>query len=233
MYSKFLKMMDDIKRGDVSMLGDFHGSTCSLKSLTTWGVQTGIETCRQSLGGHGYNHFSGLIRLYCDIVPACTYEGENVVMCLQTARYILKQQSVHDSRGASAVSPDIIYMMSEVSLKSKSVSKGPLDFLAADVQLAALHHRAAFILQSVKTNMRDDMTSRGLSFDQAYNNSSNDLVRLSLAHAEVIVASSFIDFVKSVKAKDLQSVLKDLCDLYILNIMLDKVRGSMSCMFRF
>lgn len=50
----------------------------------------GIESCRKACGGHGYSHFSGLPLLYEDYVAACTYEGENTIMHLQTARYLMK-----------------------------------------------------------------------------------------------------------------------------------------------
>ena len=40
-------------------------------------------------GGHGYSQASGLPHLYVNYVPANTYEGENTVLFLQTARLIL------------------------------------------------------------------------------------------------------------------------------------------------
>uniref|UniRef100_A0A1X7SMI0 Acyl-CoA oxidase C-alpha1 domain-containing protein n=1 Tax=Amphimedon queenslandica TaxID=400682 RepID=A0A1X7SMI0_AMPQE len=42
--------------------------------------------CRLSCGGHGYSAASGLPQLYADYSPSPTYEGENTVMLLQTAR---------------------------------------------------------------------------------------------------------------------------------------------------
>jgi len=47
----------------------------------------GIEQCRLACGGHGYSQASGLPKIYVSAVPACTYEGENTVLLLQTARY--------------------------------------------------------------------------------------------------------------------------------------------------
>lgn len=39
-----------------------------------------------SCGGHGYSRSSGLPDIYVEFTPSCTYEGENTVMMLQTAR---------------------------------------------------------------------------------------------------------------------------------------------------
>lgn len=46
-------------------------------------LQDGIEECRKLCGGHGYLWCSGLPELFAVYVPACTYEGDNVVLQLQ------------------------------------------------------------------------------------------------------------------------------------------------------
>ena len=46
----------------------------------------GIEACRLACGGHGYSLASGIPKIYATCTPACTYEGENTVLLLQTAR---------------------------------------------------------------------------------------------------------------------------------------------------
>jgi len=46
-------------------------------------MQDGIEECRKLCGGHGYLCSSGLPELFAVYVPACTYEGDNVVLLLQ------------------------------------------------------------------------------------------------------------------------------------------------------
>lgn len=45
--------------------------------------QDAIEECRKLCGGHGYLCSSGLPELFAVYVPACTYEGDNVVLLLQ------------------------------------------------------------------------------------------------------------------------------------------------------
>lgn len=48
-------------------------------------LQDGIEECRKLCGGHGYLCSSGLPELFAVYVPACTYEGDNVVLLLQVS----------------------------------------------------------------------------------------------------------------------------------------------------
>lgn len=63
-----------------------HALSAGLKAFTTWAVSSAIEVCRMACGGHGYSRSSALPDIYVDITPNCTYEGENTVMMLQTAR---------------------------------------------------------------------------------------------------------------------------------------------------
>lgn len=48
-------------------------------------LQDAIEECRKLCGGHGYLCSSGLPELFAVYVPACTYEGDNVVLLLQVS----------------------------------------------------------------------------------------------------------------------------------------------------
>lgn len=51
-------------------------------------MQDGIEECRKLCGGHGYLWCSGLPELFAVYVPACTYEGDNIVLQLQVFVYV-------------------------------------------------------------------------------------------------------------------------------------------------
>ncbi|EPS60529.1 hypothetical protein M569_14274, partial [Genlisea aurea] len=72
-----------LQQNDFSTLPEAHACTAGLKSLTTSTTADGIEECRKLCGGHGYLCSSGLPELFAVYVPACTYEGDNVVLLLQ------------------------------------------------------------------------------------------------------------------------------------------------------
>lgn len=67
-------------------LFQLHALSCCLKAVTTADTATMTERCRMSCGGHGYMLSSNLPQIYGLVTAACTYEGENTVLMLQTAR---------------------------------------------------------------------------------------------------------------------------------------------------
>ena len=67
-----------------------HSLSCCLKAVVSADTAAGIEQLRLSCGGHGYMTASNLPGLYGLATAVCTYEGENTVLLLQTARYLVK-----------------------------------------------------------------------------------------------------------------------------------------------
>jgi len=66
-----------------------HATSSGLKALSTDVASSGIEICRLACGGHGYSLSSGIPKIYTTMTAACTYEGENTVLYLQTARQMI------------------------------------------------------------------------------------------------------------------------------------------------
>lgn len=64
-----------------------HAVICLLKAMCTADSTEAVETLRLACGGHGYMESSNLPSIYTMLSAACTYDGENTVMYLQTARY--------------------------------------------------------------------------------------------------------------------------------------------------
>lgn len=62
---------------------------CCLKAVSTADAAIGVTSCRLACGGHGYMSSSNLPNIYTQITASEIYEGENTVLLLQTARYVL------------------------------------------------------------------------------------------------------------------------------------------------
>uniref|UniRef100_A0A8C9XLF8 Acyl-coenzyme A oxidase n=1 Tax=Sander lucioperca TaxID=283035 RepID=A0A8C9XLF8_SANLU len=98
MKETYHRISGDINDGDFSELPELHALSAGLKAFTTWTTNSGIEVCRMSCGGHGYSRSSALPDIYVEFTPTCTYEGENTVMMLQTARYIQQEMQNRKSQ---------------------------------------------------------------------------------------------------------------------------------------
>lgn len=81
---------NDIKSGKYDGLAELHCLSCSLKVLCTNDTSAGVERLRLACGGHGFLSSSNLGTIYVDCVAGCTYEGENTVLLLTVARFLMK-----------------------------------------------------------------------------------------------------------------------------------------------
>lgn len=92
-----------------------HALSCCLKAVCTSDAAKGVEVLRMACGGHGYMECSNMPSTYGMVTAACTYEGENTVMLLQTARYLVKSWG-QALKGASLV-PTVAYLRKAVDAK--------------------------------------------------------------------------------------------------------------------
>ncbi|KAJ8955467.1 hypothetical protein NQ318_003567 [Aromia moschata] len=80
----------ELETGHLDNLPELHAASCVLKAVSSADAALGIETLRLACGGHGYMTSSNLPSTYGLVTAMCTYEGENTVLLLQTARYLIK-----------------------------------------------------------------------------------------------------------------------------------------------
>lgn len=72
-------------------LKDLFIDSASLKATTTWLCAQLIDELRQTCGGHGYSSYNAFGKGYDDWVVQCTWEGDNTVLSLTSAKSILKK----------------------------------------------------------------------------------------------------------------------------------------------
>jgi acyl-CoA oxidase len=78
------------KKEDYSELQNSHIMLCCFKAMySSWSTRA-VSNLIKACGGHGYSHFSGLPNIFLDNFPDQILEGENSVLLLQVARYLLK-----------------------------------------------------------------------------------------------------------------------------------------------
>eukprot|EP00475_Leptophrys_vorax_P018391 TRINITY_DN2514_c0_g1_i2.p1 TRINITY_DN2514_c0_g1~~TRINITY_DN2514_c0_g1_i2.p1 ORF type:complete len:569 (+),score=167.08 TRINITY_DN2514_c0_g1_i2:69-1775(+) len=208
---------EKLQKDDVSLLPELHALTSGWKALTTEIACAGIEVARRSLGGHGYMVFSGVINLFQDWVSSQTYEGENTILYLQTARYLLKslQRAVVGKKITGSVS--YLGERGMAWVEEKCAAKSPADFSNPSVILHAFQHRAGRMILTIAQALQQKI-SEGADLQAATGSFSVDLVSAARAHSMYTLLKTYSDSVEKLPetTSDLVAVKQILRKLFIL-----------------
>uniref|UniRef100_A0A8D2EDF4 Acyl-coenzyme A oxidase n=1 Tax=Theropithecus gelada TaxID=9565 RepID=A0A8D2EDF4_THEGE len=180
MKETYHRINEGIGQGDLSELPELHALTAGLKAFTSWTANTGIEACRMACGGHGYSHCSGLPNIYVNFTPSCTFEGENTVMMLQTARFLMKSyDQVHSGKLVCGMVSYLNDLPSQ-RIQPQQVAVWPtmVDINSPESLTEAYKLRAARLVEIAAKNLQKEVIHRK-SKEVAWNLTSVDLVRAS------------------------------------------------------
>ncbi|XP_058284753.1 peroxisomal acyl-coenzyme A oxidase 1 [Hylobates moloch] len=217
MKETYHRINEGIGQGDLSELPELHALTAGLKAFTSWTANTGIEACRMACGGHGYSHCSGLPNIYVNFTPSCTFEGENTVMMLQTARFLMKSyDQVHSGKLVCGMVSYLNDLPSQ-RIQPQQVAVWPtmVDINSPESLTEAYKLRAARLVEIAAKNLQKEVIHRK-SKEVAWNLTSVDLVRASEAHCHYVVVKLFSEKLLKTQDKAIQAVLRNLCLLYSL-----------------
>ncbi|GMR32552.1 hypothetical protein PMAYCL1PPCAC_02747, partial [Pristionchus mayeri] len=208
LYEQTLK---GIAQGQADLLPDLHALTSGLKSVVSFTAGLGIEQCRMSCGGHGYSDASGLPKLYGVQIGGCTYEGENMVMLQQTARYLMK--GVKWAAQGKPLSPSVAYLGKKGSPKSLIGLEGGDIGREHEVMLETLEHTARRLAIDA-SQLWEKRMKGGESKERAWNGVTVEMNRASRVYTRLFMARAFHRRLLS-SPSSLRSVLTDLFSLYL------------------
>ncbi|KAG2609589.1 hypothetical protein PVAP13_4KG051400 [Panicum virgatum] len=185
---------------DYSTLQEAHACTAGLKAVTTSATADAIEECRKLCGGHGYLNSSGLPELFAVYVPACTYEGDNVVLLLQVARILMKTVSQLTS-GKQPVGT-MAYMGKVQHLMQSKCA----------VKTEAFEARALRMAVNCAQNI-----GQASNQEEGFYERSPDLLEAAVAHIQLIIVTKFIEKVhQDIPGHGVKEQLQNLCNVYAL-----------------
>jgi acyl-CoA oxidase len=207
MYDGFVKARE---QGDFSALPELHALSSGLKAFCTDVASVGIEACRRTCGGQGYSVLSGLPTIYTSYVQNVTWEGDNNVMYLQMARYLVKQVL---SGGADAMTSGPL---------TRSTSRRPEDWTSPKAVVEALSSVEMYLAKSALAKLRSlagPGNSEVLFEGAAWNQSTMDLVQLAKCRCRLVVFDAFVQEVgKAASSPDVdvssRTALQQVCTLF-------------------
>ncbi len=94
------RVQKEIQRGNEAAgeeLPELHATLAGMKVWSTVWAHNLIEECRKACGGQGFLKSSGVCDLPADFAGNVTFEGEQVILSLQVARFLIKSTAEANS----------------------------------------------------------------------------------------------------------------------------------------
>ena len=129
-----------------------------MKALCTDLTYKGTDELRQSAGGYGFHIASGLVTGWSDHCVMPTYEGVNVILYQQSARYCFKMMKKLKKGKKLTRNFSYINNLKEL-LNSKSTAKRIEDVLDLDYIEQVLQTRSCYHLESTYEAMESSKAS--------------------------------------------------------------------------
>ncbi|XP_023571481.1 peroxisomal acyl-coenzyme A oxidase 2 isoform X2 [Octodon degus] len=216
----FHRSYDAIRNKDMSLLPELHALTTGSKAMMTEFGAHGVELCRRACGGHGYSKLSGMPSLATYLLASCTYEGENTVLYLQVARFLVKncRQAWEASDPASRKSlPQSVSYLTAARV-DKCPAQTEAHFLHPELYMQAWAHVAARLLESSVHHLQM-LVQAGADEHEAWNQTSVLLLQAAKAHCYYITVKNFKEALEKLEHGEpaVHRVLKRLCDLFALH----------------
>ncbi|CAD5228055.1 unnamed protein product [Bursaphelenchus xylophilus] len=210
----YFQMCEELEKGNASLMDDVHAITSGLKAVCSFQAAQGIEQCRLACGGHGYSQGSGLPSIYANTVAACTYEGDNLVMLLQLARYLTKRaKEVFLGKRPRQLAS----MAEHLSVIARDHSKYSVNETRAqrwtEIKLAFEHLSRRLTMKAF--DLLNKEVQQGHSSEVAWNNRSVELCKAAKAFTRVFLAETFVNRVSQIADQSVKEVFEDCLDLYL------------------
>ncbi|CAF0957540.1 unnamed protein product [Brachionus calyciflorus] len=209
--NEFKKSSENFLKIDSNEIAKLHAISSGLKAIVFEDCLKFAQLNRLCCGGHGYSASSGLQPVIQEADAGCTYEGDNTVLYLQTARYLLKSAQ-------KGFSPHLLPQNFQETKDSKVFVRfekyTSLFEKLFEAKLREVSERMFYLIEEKNMNQYD-----------AWNNSSLLLVETARIYVSVFVIytnlKSLNDHSK-MECNQNQIVLEELFELYLLYGIVEK-----------
>lgn len=220
MWEIYRSIYSKMQEGELDGMPELHALSSGLKAITTDIATSGVEVCRLACGGHGYMTSAGFARLYGLSTAAVTYEGENTVLLLQTARYLMK--AYREAQRGRPVQSSVSYLA--CSAGGKPTTGHSLH------DLVGLYQQAASSLVALAAERLQRNTEKRNSAALAWNDTAFHLIKCAKFHSQCFMVWTFYDRLKTLDMSDaLRHVLSDVYELYALHWIRENSGDFLRC----
>ncbi|KAK0413425.1 hypothetical protein QR680_006796 [Steinernema hermaphroditum] len=211
----YYNVVQNLSEGNADTLPELHAITSGLKSVVTHQTGLGIEQCRMACGGHGYSQASGIPMIYTVAIGGCTYEGENMVMLLQTARFLMRTAAaVRANKRPSTKGPSQFDYFFVPGPRQCRLGQVMTEGESVQAMIECFEHVAKRLTLRAYDRL-ELRKNQSRSKEDTWNDTAVDLTKASRAHTRVFIAKAFAKAVADIKDFAVSKAMTDLLHLYL------------------
>lgn len=217
LWENYVQVTQELEKGNLDGLASLHAISCCLKAVCTNETTQAVQTCRLACGGHGFLVSSGFSDIFKFVTAAQTYEGENTVLLLQTARYLIKSWS--QALKGEPLPPSVNYLKNYLNGGQRKTWNGSLEGILTAFE-AATAGKLALAFKHLQKRMNN------FSLEEATNLTGNELTKVAEMHCYwYLLQSAFSSFNTAIKTVTpaLGKVLSDILELYFIDTAISKL----------
>lgn len=195
-----------------------------MKAIITGDTLKAMEVLRRSAGGHGFSSYSGLPQIQTEVSPTATFEGENTILFLQTARFLIKAlNSIKKGKGLPEIAAFLEQVAKAPTLEVKIESQR--EFNCPEIIRHIFMNHAYFKIVAANNRLMDGV-GQGLSPKQAWDHHAGILLtEAAAAFTYMWIFKTFMLGVMSINNETVKSVLNKVLCLYGITKILDNASG--------
>ncbi|KAF2774263.1 acyl-CoA oxidase [Teratosphaeria nubilosa] len=200
-------------QGDFGTLGDLHALSSGIKAWSTEVAFDGACDARRACGGHGYLGISNLPNIAAAADALRTLEGENSVMYLQLARWLVKlvEHPEHTTRPREA-----LYLLQQQPTHATAFETASgKDFLDQQVQLNIFKTRSIRLVHKAIEQLHHAQSS-GKSKSDAWNEHTPLLLLAARAHTTTLTLQESLTQTIALPNSTTRTALANLRSLFAL-----------------
>jgi len=174
-----------------------HAITAGLKAWLGWWGQEAVETCRRTMGGHGFSAYNAIAGLQADYAVTTQGGGDNVVLAQQTARFLCS--CVKRGLQGKTLAPSVQHLADMAKTLGESALPASASLRDLSTMVRVLEWLSCKTAQVATSGLAQRM-GEGMTGPQAWNETMSSLLDASRCFFFFFAARTLLDSVREASA---------------------------------
>lgn len=224
--SRIKALTEEVKNDDFRNLQECHILLCGAKAMYTWWANSGLYTCMQCCGGHGYSQYSGIPSMIQSFTPTSILEGENSMLCMQVAQHVLKCYKHLSESKTEKLSGSLDYFKGKERLLAMEFKQLPTK-VGPEFFMAIFQKGVLILAEKLRSTIYNSGNSHSV-YTMINQKQSIRLFELAKLHITAFSLQFFIDRLKLSQHLETKTVLENLSCLFAIESLLEHSSALLS-----